>query len=65
MTELSPAARAIVLAFDDRYERCGPFDDNWQEHCLAAVLRELASRINGADHIRADILDIANELEAS
>lgn len=63
MTELSPAAGAIVLAFDDRYERCGPFDDNWQEWCLAAALRELASRINGADHIRADIIAIAAELE--
>lgn len=64
MTELSPAARAIVLAFDDHYE-LHPFEEGWQEHCLAAVLRELARRINGADHIRADIIAIANELEAS
>lgn len=64
MTELSPAARAIVEAFDDQYE-LHPFEDNWQEQCLAAALRELARRINGADHIRADILDIANELEAA
>jgi len=45
MTELSPAAGAIVLAFDDRYERCGPFDDNWQKPCLAAALRELANQV--------------------
>jgi len=64
MTELSPAARAIVRAFDDRYE-LHTFEEDWQEQCLAAALRELAGRINGADHIRADILDIANELEAS
>lgn len=35
------AAHAIVQAFDDRYESCGPFDD-WQEECLAAALRALA-----------------------
>lgn len=63
MTELSPAACAIVKAFDDHYE-LHPFEEDWQEQCLAAALRELANRINGADHIRADILDIANELEA-
>jgi len=64
MTEPSPAALAIAQAFNDRYERCGPFDDNWQELCLAAALRELASRIHGADHIRADVVAIAAELEA-
>ena len=42
-SDLSPAAAAIVAAFDDRYENCGPFDDNWQELCLAAVLRHLAA----------------------
>lgn len=64
MTELSPAARAIVRAFDDHYE-LHTFEEDWQEQCLAAALRELAGRINGADHIRADILNIVNELEAS
>ena len=63
MTELSPAADAIVKAFDDHYE-LHPFEENWQELCLAAALRELAGRINGADHIRADIIAIAAELEA-
>lgn len=42
MADPSPATRAIVEAFDDRYELCGPFDDNWQELCLAAALRALA-----------------------
>ena len=57
MSDLSPAAASIVQAFDDAYE-------NWQEECLAAALRALAVRINGADAIRQDILDIAEELEA-
>ena len=65
MTDLSPAAASIVQAFDDRYELLGGFDDNWQELCIAAALRALAARINGADAIRQDILDIAAELEAS
>jgi hypothetical protein len=39
MPDLSPAAASIVKAFDDRYELLGPFDDNWQELCLAAALR--------------------------
>ena len=45
MTELNPAARAIAKAFDERYEQCGPFDDNWQELCLAAALQELADLV--------------------
>jgi hypothetical protein len=63
MTDLSPAPTSIVQAFDDRYERIGGFDDNWQELCIAAALRALAARINGADAIRQDILDIAAELD--
>jgi hypothetical protein len=42
MTDLSPAAQAIVKAFDDRYELLGPLEDDWQEQCLAAAIRELA-----------------------
>jgi len=49
MTELSPAAQAIVKAFDDRYELLGPLEDDWQEQCLAAAIRALA--------------DLPNELE--
>jgi len=62
-TPLSPAARAIVAAFNDRHELCGPFDGNWPELCLAAALRALAGRINGADGIRQDVFAIAAELE--
>jgi len=64
MADLSPAAASIVQAFDDRYELLGGLEENWQEDCLAAALRALAVRINGADAIRQDILDIAAELEA-
>jgi hypothetical protein len=63
MADLSPAAASIVQEFDDRYELLGGFDDNWQEMCIAAALRALAARINGAAAIRQDILDIAAELE--
>ena len=62
MADLSPAAASIVQAFDDRYE-IGMFDENWQEDCLAAALRALAVRINGADAIRQDVLGIAAELD--
>jgi hypothetical protein len=65
MADLSPATAAIVQAFDDRYEVLGPFDDNWQELCIAAAFRALATRIHGAAAIRQDIFDIATELEAS
>ncbi len=65
MTELSPAARAIVEAFNERYELLGPLESNWQEVCLAAALTALAVRIKGADSIRQDVLDIVNELEQS
>ena len=63
MTDLSPAAASIVQAFDDRYELLGPMEGNWQELCIAAALRALAARINGADGIRQDVLDIAAELD--
>jgi hypothetical protein len=45
MPDLSPAAASIVQAFDDRYEVLGPFDDNWQELCLAAALRAAADQV--------------------
>jgi hypothetical protein len=45
MTDLSPAAASIVLAFDDRYEICSMFNENWQEECLAAVLRAAADQV--------------------
>ena len=64
MTGLSPAAKAIVAAFDERYELIGPLEGNWQEACLAAALSALAVRIKGADNIRLDVIAIAAELEA-
>lgn len=76
MADLSPATRDMVAAFDDRYELCGPFDDNWQELCLAAALRALADHQPAPitlgqpiDHwcpgarIRQELRNIAAELE--
>ena len=75
MTDLSPAARAILKAFDDRHELLGPFEGNWQEVCLAAALRAAADQvvppdpcgndccITQCEEIRADFLAIATELE--
>ena len=45
MADLSPAAQAIVTAFNDRHELCGPFDHDWVEQCLAAALRAAAREI--------------------
>jgi hypothetical protein len=68
MTDLSPTARAMVAAFDARYELCGPFDDNWHEVCLAAALRVLADQIehhwDGAecvDHLQALATELAGD----
>jgi hypothetical protein len=55
MTNLSPAAQVVL----DAAEPCDEL-----EGAIAAALRALAVRINGADAIRQDILDIADELEA-
>ena len=55
-TPLSPATQAIIDASNCAGSRCV------QLHS-AAALRALAVRINGADAIRQDILDIADELE--
>lgn len=38
----TPATRAALAAFRDRYELCGPFDEDWPELCLAAALLALA-----------------------
>ena len=57
MTNLSPAAQAVLDATD--------YPEDWATRIrVAAALRALAVRINGADAIRQDILDIADELEA-
>jgi hypothetical protein len=39
------------------------FREDFTPRNIAAALRALAVRINGADAIRQDILDIATELE--
>jgi hypothetical protein len=57
MTDLSPAAQAVLDA-----SNLHPCKDSCL--ILAAALRALAVRINGADAIRQDVLDIADELEA-
>ena len=56
MTDLSPATHAVLDA-----SNLHPCRDSRQ--ILAAALRALAVRIHGADAIRQDILDIADELE--
>ena len=62
MSDLSPAAQAVLDAFlHTPGEVPMPMWDYGRD--LAAALRALAVRINGADAIRQDILDIADELE--
>ena len=75
MPDLSPAAASIVKAFDDRYEVLGPFDDNWQELCIAAALRAAEehlfldrrdkSPLGALISCSEQLLAIATELEAS
>jgi hypothetical protein len=67
-------AQKLVDAFDERYENLGPFDDNWQELCIAQTLRELITQYaynhfhldgdHGIDVINVkDIKKIIEELE--
>lgn len=67
-------AQKLVDAFDERYENLGPFDDNWQELCIAQTLRELIKQCSynhfhldgdhGIDVINVkDIKEIIEELE--
>ena len=57
MTNLSPAAQAVLDAACESLDHRGYISDQ-----VAAALRALAVRIHGADAIRQDILDIADEL---
>jgi hypothetical protein len=59
MTDLSPASQAILDAIAEWEVE----PDSYSRQIVIATLYALASRINGADDIRQDILDIANELE--
>lgn len=62
MSQLSPAAQAVLDAFlDTPGEVPMPMWDYGRD--LAAALRALAVRIKGADAVRQDVLDIADELE--
>ena len=63
MTDLSPAAQAVFnAAWADTGIILGDREGTLRAQ-LAAALRALAMRINGADAIRQDVLDIADELE--
>ena len=64
MTDLSPAAQAVLDAFTEDNSLHDRKHNHYNTEALAAALRALAVRINGADAIRQDILDIAEELEA-
>ena len=73
---LSPA-QVVRDAFSERYEFCGPFDDNWLEVCLAAAFRAAADQVvpeqklwhrtgipgSTRHDVRAEFLAIAAELE--
>jgi hypothetical protein len=60
---LSPAARAILDAAWATCWESVDLDRADVEVIVAGALRALAVRINGADHIRLDVLDIADQLE--
>jgi hypothetical protein len=57
--ELSPAAQAIADAAIEW--EINP--ECYSREIAAAALRALAVRIKGADNIRQDVLDIADELD--
>jgi hypothetical protein len=61
MTDLSPAAQAVM---DAALEHSGPAFEPLVRKMVTDALRALAVRINGADAIRQDILDIADELNS-
>jgi len=61
MTNLSPAAQAVLDALD--MEELNGLQQLIARAHAAAALRALAVRIQGADAIRQDVLDIADELE--
>jgi hypothetical protein len=59
-TPLSPAAQAVLDAFLSEWNVYAISEARW---ATAAALRALAVRIKGADAVRQDVLDIADELE--
>lgn len=58
---LSEASAAIMLA---ALGSLPEGEDILLDHVIAAALKELANRINNADEVKQDILDIAAELTA-
>jgi hypothetical protein len=58
---LSTASAAIMLA---ALGSLPEGEDILLDHVIAAALKELATRINNADEVKQDILDIAAELTA-
>jgi hypothetical protein len=58
---ISPATAAILFAALEVLPEDG---DVLLDQVLAAALKALASRINNADEVKQDILDIAAELES-
>lgn len=68
MTDLSPAAQAVLNAYRDQSwtpdeEDNGRYYKFSHRAGMAAALRALAVRIKGADAIRQDVLSIADELD--
>lgn len=57
--DLSEASAAIMFA---ALSSMPEGDDILLDHVIAAALKELATRINNADEVKQDILDIAAEL---
>lgn len=59
--DLSEASTAIMLA---ALGSLPEGEDVLLDHVIAAALKELANRINNADEVKQDILDITAELAA-
>jgi hypothetical protein len=64
MANLSPAAASIVQAFDDRYE-INMFNVNWQEDCIAAVLRAIDEELASCFFVGPDEGDIKRVIDVS
>jgi hypothetical protein len=58
---LSEASAAIMFAASGSIPEG---EEVLLDHVIAAALKELANRINNADEVKQDILDIAAELAA-
>ena len=62
-SSVPPRLRAAAQAVLDAYNEDRPVGDSLPRNALVEALRALAVRIKGADAIRQDVLDIAEELE--